>query len=300
MTSKRIKGEDVARSTAGKGPDIAMALALLMLGLVLCTLGAALLAQWQDSAARHHDMSTDVLLATAAAAAGIGILLWWTVSVLGAGAAVVLDHVGRRQAAAAARRFSPAFMQRAVVAALSVQLVTGVAANASATAPGPQWTPTQAQSLPASATSAPAPADPSPTVNDNLSAAALPAPFEPAQEAFTSQAAAGPVVRQGGPLPISTVDPGWQPAPPLVEQGLLAGPESRSMAATDAGGKAKLVTVLAGDTLWDIAACYLGPEASDVEIALEWPRWYDANRGLIGGSPDVLLPGQVLHAPESS
>ena len=36
---------------------------------------------------------------------------------------------------------------------------------------------------------------------------------------------------------------------------------------------------------------------SDVDIALEWPRWYAANRALIGGSPDVLLPGQILQAP---
>lgn len=289
----------MARSTAGKGPDIAMTLSLLMLGLVLCILGAGLLAQWQDSAARHHDMSADVLLATAAAAAGIGVLLWWTVSVIGAGAAVVLDHLGRRQAAAAARRFSPAFMQRAVVAALSIQLVTGVAANASATAPGPQWTPTQAQSLPASDTSAPTPAAPSPAVNDNLAGAPLPTPSEPTQEALSSPAT-GPLVRPGSQLPISTVDPGWQPAPPLVEQGLLAAPESRSMPVTGAGGEAPFVTVLAGDTLWDIVACYLGPGASDVDIALEWPRWYAANRGLIGESPDVLLPGQILHAPEDS
>ncbi|MEW1806148.1 hypothetical protein [Pseudarthrobacter sp. NPDC080039] len=290
----------MARSTAGKGPDVAMALALLMLGLVLCTLGAGLLAQWQDSAARHQDTSADVLLAAAAAAAGISILLWWTVSVLGAGAAVVLDHLGRRQAAAAARRFSPAFMQRAVVAALSIQLVTGVAANASATAPGPQWMPTHAQSLPASVTSPPAPVTPSPTVDDNLTAAAVPTPSEPTQEALTSPAAAGPVMKLGGQLSISAVDPGWQPVPPLVEQGLLAGPESRSLPATGTGGKAQFVTVLAGDTLWDIVACFLGPEASEVDIALEWPRWYAANRALIGGSPDVLLPGQVLQAPEGS
>jgi nucleoid-associated protein YgaU len=57
------------------------------------------------------------------------------------------------------------------------------------------------------------------------------------------------------------------------------------------------VAVLAGDTLWDIVAQYLGPDASDVDIALEWPQWYAANRAQIGGNPDVLLPGQVLQAP---
>jgi nucleoid-associated protein YgaU len=91
----------------------------------------------------------------------------------------------------------------------------------------------------------------------------------------------------------------------VVEPGLLAGPETRTApewggsgpGANGRGGPAKAVTVLAGDTLWDIVATHLGPEASDVDIALEWPRWYAANRALIGGSPDVLLPGQILQAP---
>jgi nucleoid-associated protein YgaU len=80
----------------------------------------------------------------------------------------------------------------------------------------------------------------------------------------------------------------------------LAAPPFRSQSSLQqeqTGQHAGAVAVLAGDSLWDIVAQHLGPEASDVEIALEWPRWYEANKTLIGQDPDVLLPGQVLLPP---
>ncbi|MNY82690.1 hypothetical protein D3C86_2249430 [compost metagenome] len=58
--------------------------------------------------------------------------------------------------------------------------------------------------------------------------------------------------------------------------------------------------VAAGDSLWSIAARQLGPMASDVDIALHWPKWYAANRALIGDNPGVLLPGQILQAPATN
>jgi nucleoid-associated protein YgaU len=57
------------------------------------------------------------------------------------------------------------------------------------------------------------------------------------------------------------------------------------------------VVVRRGDTLWTIAARQLGPDATDAEIAEQWPRWWRANRTRIGDDPDLLLPGQVLEAP---
>jgi nucleoid-associated protein YgaU len=57
------------------------------------------------------------------------------------------------------------------------------------------------------------------------------------------------------------------------------------------------VVVRPGDSLWTIAATHLGPEATDIEIAREWPRWFRANIATIGSNPDVLLPGQILRAP---
>jgi len=57
------------------------------------------------------------------------------------------------------------------------------------------------------------------------------------------------------------------------------------------------VVVLRGDTLWSIAARHLGPEAAGAEIDAEWPRWLAANRDVIGGDPDLILPGQLLRPP---
>ncbi len=57
------------------------------------------------------------------------------------------------------------------------------------------------------------------------------------------------------------------------------------------------VVVLAGDSLWSIAARHLGPEADDAEIAQAWPQWWKANRAVVGEDPDLLLPGQRLVAP---
>jgi nucleoid-associated protein YgaU len=57
------------------------------------------------------------------------------------------------------------------------------------------------------------------------------------------------------------------------------------------------VVVRRGDSLWDLAARHLGPDASAADIAAEWPRWYAANRHVIGPDPDLLLPGERLVPP---
>ena len=57
------------------------------------------------------------------------------------------------------------------------------------------------------------------------------------------------------------------------------------------------VVVRRGDSLWDIAARHLGPDASAADVAVEWPRWHHANRDVIGADPDLLIPGQRLVPP---
>ena len=59
----------------------------------------------------------------------------------------------------------------------------------------------------------------------------------------------------------------------------------------------RVVTVAAGDTLWDIAAVQLGPVATSADIAAEWPRWFVANRQVIGDDPDLIYPGERLAPP---
>jgi nucleoid-associated protein YgaU len=59
----------------------------------------------------------------------------------------------------------------------------------------------------------------------------------------------------------------------------------------------RVVTVAAGDTLWDIAGVQLGPDATVADIAGEWPRWFVANRQVIGDDPDLIYPGERLASP---
>ena len=94
----------------------------------------------------------------------------------------------------------------------------------------------------------------------------------------------------------SLPDPSWVPAAPTVRPQADVGLLSRAPA--DTVDTRPDVVVQRGDTLWTIAARHLGPGASDAEIAQAWPAWFDANRGVIGDDPDLILPGQVLRAPE--
>ncbi|HMA47695.1 MAG TPA: LysM domain-containing protein [Frankiaceae bacterium] len=57
------------------------------------------------------------------------------------------------------------------------------------------------------------------------------------------------------------------------------------------------VVVHRGDTLWTIAARHLGPGTTDERVAEEWPRWYAANRDVVGADPDLIRPGQRLRPP---
>ena len=57
-----------------------------------------------------------------------------------------------------------------------------------------------------------------------------------------------------------------------------------------------VVRVGTGDCLWDIAAHRLA-HPTPARIVASWPRWWHANRRVIGADPDVLHPGQRLRPP---
>ncbi|HEY6794405.1 MAG TPA: LysM peptidoglycan-binding domain-containing protein [Kineosporiaceae bacterium] len=82
--------------------------------------------------------------------------------------------------------------------------------------------------------------------------------------------------------PLPDLDPGW-------------GPPGRTRSSVH---PQEAVVVRRGDTLWDLAARYLGPSATDAEIAQAWPRWFTANRSVIGPDPNRLRPGQRLVPPD--
>jgi hypothetical protein len=90
---------------------------------------------------------------------------------------------------------------------------------------------------------------------------------------------------------VPTVPPPAPPTAPHVDVRVVASPPAETEAVLDE------VVVRRGDTLWDIAARALGTQATAVEIAAEWPRWYAANRDVIGADPDLIYPGTVLNPP---
>lgn len=88
------------------------------------------------------------------------------------------------------------------------------------------------------------------------------------------------------------LSPGWVPhRVPLPMQRLVGGGNTRTSAE---------VVVRPGDSLWAIAARNLAVDATVEEISAAWPRWYAANRQLIGPDPDRLDVGMVLEAPRTA
>lgn len=87
---------------------------------------------------------------------------------------------------------------------------------------------------------------------------------------------------------------GWTPRPPVSatesDGSLLTGVPHTSAPTAE-------VVVRRGDSLWSLVSRQLGAGADPAHICSEVRRWYDANRQLIGADPDLLLPGQILHAP---
>jgi nucleoid-associated protein YgaU len=193
-----------------------------------------------------------------AATAAAAVALWLALGTLASTLALL---AGRRRRPA----LVPAAVHRGTALLLGVSLAAGAGAAAAAPPMSPPVTPV---------TSAPA---------------AAPAPVTDLDPAWTQAT-----------QPVAVPDVGWRPAPPPapprtvdepIDPVLLTGrhhpPDDRH-----------LVTVRRGDTLWDLAARGLGPDAADAEVAAEWPRWYAANRDVVGADPDLLLPGQQLVPPD--
>ncbi|MFQ4147178.1 hypothetical protein AAGW05_00535 [Arthrobacter sp. LAPM80] len=250
--------------------DMAMTVAILFLGASLVYSGGSLLRLRMGGTGAAAPLGLPELLGVGCAGAGIALLCWWLAALACAFISGVATSRGAPRLAAVTGAFSPAFMRRVVIAVLGANLLAAPMANA-AQAPGidPLWHPE---------TVATAPATPSGdgAVHDALSSAAA-----------------------------TPVEPRWVPHTAETDPDLLARPSTRpgagaspSTSRTDAGGAGETdVVVKGGDSLWSIVAAALGPYSSDLDVALAWPGWYTANRETIGPDPNIILPGQVLHAP---
>ncbi|MCP1414712.1 LysM peptidoglycan-binding domain-containing protein [Paenarthrobacter sp. A20] len=247
--------------------DTALAVSILGLGLLLSYVGRVLVSQWQSAERHGHSMSFEHLLGFVSSAVGAGIVMWWILSLLIAFLTSLLHRGGQQRRADFISKFSPGFMVRLAVAVLSLNLFGASVAHASMETSDPGWKPQAGKSV-----------------------QAAPAVWTP-----MSLVGSAPVPQTAGVGETGTPvdDPRWQPGPLVTDPGLLSRQSSRQVATAHETG----VVVEAGDTLWSIAASRLGPFATDVDIALAWPKWYAANRTVIGGDPSVVLPGQVLRPP---
>ena len=249
--------------------DAAMAFAILVLGLFLAATGGSLVHRWRSSPGRQQPLGFEDQLGVAANTAGLIVIVWWAMSFAIAVAAALLDRCGNARAASAAGQFTPAFMRRLALAAVGLQLVTAQLATA-----------------------APLPAHPGSTGAAPATSAAwtLAAPATPGTPPPAVMPSPGPP-QPGAP---AVAHPQWRPLSPVVDPGPLAG---RQLRQPQPGPPFTEVTVRPGDSLWSLSSDRLGPFASDVDIALDWPRIYQANREIIGGNPSLLRPGQVLRLP---
>lgn len=271
---------------------VALALAALLAAAPSPSAGVALVRAAGSSA----DPTGPVVAVVALLAWGCAGWLACTVVVV---ALSRLEGPAGRTAGALARRVAPAAVRRTVEVALGLTVAVGTLAPTAALATAPVATPAQRTAIdtepawdldwprtPADPTVAPAPsrapsrapsnADVTPSSGRTPTASATATPATtPTTAPATPPATAPPLVRPAGVPP--------RAATPLP------------------GVPATTVVVQPGDSLWSLAEDALhdaaGREPSDRQVALAWPRWWAANRDVVGDDPDLLLPGTVLRAP---
>jgi nucleoid-associated protein YgaU len=194
-------------------------------------------------------------------AGSAGLLLGWlTFAALVTVLAAVPGRLGRRAADLSAR-LAPTVLRAAIAATLGGSL----ALSTLSAGPSPQGT----------AVTAVAAGSPTP------STAVTP---EPASASASTPPPDRPAV-------------GWRPAKP--DRPIVPPADIGLVSTSPTVGRSpdEEVVVRRSDTLWSIAARHLGDHASAAEIAHEWPRWFAANRPVIGADPDRLVPGQRLVPP---
>lgn len=258
-------------------PRTALGLACLPGGLVvaaaLCHSGVHLLT---SSSSRAGDPAAAV---TGLAATGAGLIAGWLTVCLALSLAAQLPGAIGVAARDLRDRVTPALVQRWAA------LVLGASVGATL-APGSAVAAVPTSAAPTSSSSLPDPAFAATHDPHARGATAAPAP------GWLPDAAGA---RTSGRQSLS--EPGWVPGRPparhRTDPQLLTGRQRP-------GDAERAVVVRRGDTLWSIAADHLGPTATDVEIAREWPRWHEANHAVIGDDPHVLLPGAQLTPPPAA
>ena len=222
---------------------------------------------------------------------------------------------------AAARRLltaiTPVVLRRVVMTAAGMSVAAGLAACGSpgSVAAPPTATATVVVASTAAGTDAfdidlDWPVAASATEAPLVSAARLPA-TEEATASPSPSSASGPGAPDMTPFRATLDAPADAPAGDTTDAptpaSALASPRSdrdssttdlRAVEAPPAMAATTGVVVQPGDSLWSIAAAQLPGDAAAARIDAAWRDWYRANRDIIGPNPNLVIPGQVLYAPD--
>lgn len=264
-----------------------MARSRIALELVALPGGLALTTALADGGSRLLRAGTtsggDPAAAVTGLVAGLAALLagWLTVCLFLALAAELPGAAG--DAARRVRdRVTPVVVRRWAAVALGASVTATVVPGTAVAAVRPLADPAPAGSDSHDADTAPAPGW--------TSGSTAPSPTSVPTPGWTP----GPATSTTRP---TTPAPGWVPRRPSPrghgDPHLLTGRQR-------AGTEEPSVVVHRGDTLWSIAAARLGPEATDAEIAMAWPRWHAANSSVVGKDPHRLRPGTRLVPPPTA
>lgn len=252
----------------------------------------------QDVAAPHRwldRVGADQAALVLALAALWCVAVWLAVGLVAIAATALPGRAGGL-ARRIARRVLPAVVLRVVAG------VAGLGVLVAPVAPAVAGAATPPSGNPAAARLAPAPAWPTDSSGPHIGWPTTPNASPPADPNASWPTTPGPTPPHTT-LPPHATPPHPAPARPAPPH---AGPPSSPATPTTERptaprtGADQRVRVRPGDSLWLIAAQRLGPDASAADVAAEWPRWYAANRAVIGDDPSLIEPGQVLHAPPTT
>lgn len=107
---------------------------------------------------------------------------------------------------------------------------------------------------------------------------------------------ASATVAAGGPTPRPPVVAPARPAAEPLDWPLARTTPDRRRSPSRSRSDGYVV-VQPGDCLWGLVARSLGPTADPRAVAATWPRWWAANRDVVGADPDLLHSGERLRVP---
>lgn len=281
-------------------PRLEFALTTLIIPLlsgVLMALGLVLLDRYRNG---HTVLNADLAVALMAAVAGVLLAAWWFGGMLMLACAATARRLRWRRVEKFATHLTPRLIARTVGAVVGIHLVTVSAAQATEPVnpfwPGSESSVSQldetesAASVTGPSDSASAQSPEATPKTDSEQDRSGPdrsgphnAPALPAlpTESWNSAAADSPDAATPPGSADATVPEDWAettevlPAPKRV---------------TDS-----TVTVVWGDTLWDITAQFLGPHADQAQIAAQTATWMEHND--LQNCGHLIRPGDQLRVP---